>query len=179
MKISNSRLYIMDYSFRLATYDDCERLSIIKKSVWNTTYRGIYKDETLDNFDVKIQTEKFKKMVDSDTFLYVIELNDTIIGYFSYGKPFHQYMDYEIEFGLLYILEEYQGRGIGSSVFIFVKDKLSNLNIDKFYLCCNKYNKKAQNFYEKMGGKVIHVDNDNIDNERTQIYYEYKISKNI
>ena len=47
------------------------------------------------------QTEKFKRMVDSETQLYVIETEKEIIGYFAFGKPYHQYEDYQIEFSLL------------------------------------------------------------------------------
>lgn len=57
----------MEYKFRLAEHKDCERISYLKKTIWGTTYRGIYKDELLDNFDLEKQTEKFKRMVDSET----------------------------------------------------------------------------------------------------------------
>ena len=33
--------------------------------------------------------------------------------------------------------------------------------VNKFYLCCNKYNYTAQKFYEKMGGTIIGEDMDN------------------
>ena len=165
----------MDYNFRLAKHDDCERIANIKKEVWNTTYRGIYKDEILDNFDVSKQTEKFKRMVDSETQLYVIETQDRIIGYFAYGKPFKQYGEYKIEFELLYILKEYQGKGIGTTVFDFVKKKIAEMDIDRFYLCCNKYNYNAQKLYEKMGGKIVHIDEDGSEKDRVQVIYEYEL----
>ncbi len=167
----------MEYKFRLAEHKDCERISYLKKTIWGTTYRGIYKDELLDNFDLEKQTEKFKRMVDSETQLYVIETEKEIIGYFAFGKPYHQYEDYQIEFSLLYILKEYQGKGIGSSVFKFVEDKIEKMAIDKFYLCCNKYNYNAQKMYEKMGGKIIKIDEDDSEKDRVQIYYEYDLKK--
>ena len=165
----------MNYSFRIAEHSDCSKIANLKKIVWNTTYRGIYKDELLDNFDIEKQTEKFEKMVDSETNLYVVECNDDIIGYFSFGKPFHPYKNYEIEFGLLYLLKEYQGRGIGTSVFKFVRDEIRKMGVDKFYLCCNKYNYNAQKFYEKMGGIIVHIDSDDTEKDRVQIYYEYRV----
>ena len=165
----------MEFSFRKAEHSDCYILANIKKEVWNTTYRGIYNDELLDNFDTNKQTDKFKKMVDSKTNLYVVESNNKIIGYFSFGKPYHPYSDYEIEFGLLYLLKEYQVNGIGTAIFKFVKDEIKKMGVNKFYLCCNKYNYNAQKFYEKMGGVIVHIDPDDIEKDRIQIYYEYKI----
>lgn len=49
--------------------------------------------------------------------------------------------------------------------------------IDKFYLCCNKYNYNAQKMYEKMGGKIIKIDEDDSEKDRVQIYYEYDLKK--
>ena len=43
----------MDYIIRLATEKDCVELSKLKQRVWNETYRGIYSDEKIDNYDFK------------------------------------------------------------------------------------------------------------------------------
>ena len=165
----------MNCNFRLAKYDDANDIALIKRSVWNTTYRGIYADELIDGFDLDKHTEKFKRMIDSGTYLYVVEIDNKLIGYFAFGKPFHQYEDYEMELSLLYLLGEYQGKGIGTKVFNFIKDRIKELGINRFYLCCNKYNYNSQKFYEKMGGKIIHIDEDDSLKDRVQIYYEYEI----
>ena len=35
-------------SYRKATLDDCYSIAELKGIVWNTTYKGIYSDETLN-----------------------------------------------------------------------------------------------------------------------------------
>lgn len=43
------------------------------------------------------------------------------------------------------------------------------------FVCCNKYNVPAQKFYERMGGSIIHIDDDNEDMSIPQIKFLYKI----
>jgi len=171
----------MDYEFRLATIDECDELSKIKREVWETTYRGIYPDSKLDNYDYNAQTNKFKQIVNhEDVYLYVIVIKDKIVGYFDYGKPvFRPYKDYEQEIGLLYLLKEYQSQGIGKKVFFFASNKIKEKGYNKFFISCNKYNYNAQIFYEKMGGKVIEIDKDNNDGSIPQIRYHYDVIKKI
>ena len=42
---------LMDYIIRLATKEDCEGLAKLKRIVWESTYRGIYPDFKLDNYN--------------------------------------------------------------------------------------------------------------------------------
>ena len=44
---------------RNARRDECRELAKIKGEVWNTTYRGIYADTALDNYDVEKNTHIF------------------------------------------------------------------------------------------------------------------------
>ena len=80
----------------------CGKLAIIKKKVWNTTYRGIYNNDELDNYDYKYHENKFLNKI-NDT--YVIFEDEEIIGYFSFGKPKYEYKDYKYCLNSLYILK--------------------------------------------------------------------------
>ena len=167
----------MEYELRLATILDCYKLAKIKKEVWETTYRGIYPDSKIDNYDYNIQTNKFKQMVNNkDIYLYIIMVDNKIIGYFDYGKPVSRpYKDYKQEIGLLYLLKKYQNKGLGKEIFMFAKRKIKENGYNNFFVSCNKYNYKAQKFYEKMGGKIINIDKDNKDRSLPQIKYHFDI----
>jgi hypothetical protein len=41
-----------DIVYRKATIEDCYSIAELKGIVWNTTYKGIYPDERLMNYDV-------------------------------------------------------------------------------------------------------------------------------
>ena len=166
----------MNYKIRLATIDDCEALARLKHDVWKTTYTGIYDDKKINEFDYEKHKGKFMTIVNKpDVYLYVVEDNGKLIGYMDYGVPFRPLGDYEQEIGLLYVSKEYQGKGIGRELFNLAYNKIKEAGYKEFFISCNKYNYPAQKFYEKMGGEIIKIDEDNEDKTIPQVHFLYKI----
>lgn len=161
---------------RKAFIKDCEELSKIKRQVWETTYRGIYPNDKLDNYDYEKQEHKFKDMVNNpDINLYVVLKSEKIIGYMSEGKPVRPFKNYKQEIGLLYLLKEYQGKGIGRKLFDLAYESIKSKGHKEFFISCNKYNYSSQIFYKKMGGKIVQIDADNIDKSIPQVKFYYDI----
>ena len=53
------------YEIRKANYSDCQNLSLLKREIWETTYRGIYPDEKINNYNYAENEIKFKKIIDN------------------------------------------------------------------------------------------------------------------
>ena len=107
--------------------------------------------------------------------LYVAKLDGEIVGYMAIGKtPRRPNLERE-EIVLLYVLKNYQGFGIGKQFFNFAKDQLQQKNPDYFYVFCNKYNQPALSFYQRMGCKILNIDEDNQDKSipQTKLIYYY------
>ena len=51
------------YEIRKANYSDCQKLSLLKREIWETTYRGIYPDEKINNYNYAENEIKFKKII--------------------------------------------------------------------------------------------------------------------
>ncbi len=164
----------MSLSIALATEEMCIDLAKIKHRVWQSTYKNIYPKQTLDNFNIEHHANKFKNMILSKNLeLFVAIVDDKIVGYTAIGKsPRRQNLDF-FELVLLYVLQEFQGQGIGKKLFDFAKEKLYKLNQKHFMIYCNKYNTKAHNFYKKMGCKIIEIEPDNPDKSLPQIKFIY------
>ena len=168
----------MEYIIREATIDDIDELSKLKKVLWSQTYRGIYNDDLIDNFDYEKHKNKFLKIInDPNVKLYVVEYDGKLIGYMDYGVPYRPYKDYEQEIGLLYLLSEYQRNGIGTRLFNLGSNGIKENGYDEFFISCNKYNLKAQEFYKKMGGTIVNIDEDMEDKSCPQITFLYKIKR--
>ncbi len=166
----------MSYLIRLANINDSDELSKLKQMVWNETYRGIYSDEKIDNYDYKNNSIKFLNIInDPNVELYVVEDNNKLVGYMDCGIPYRSYKDYKQEIGLLYLLKEYQRQGIGRELFNIGLNRIKEKGFNEFFISCNKYNIKAQEFYKKMGGVIDHIDDDNIDKSIPQVKFIYKI----
>ena len=166
----------MEYIIRLAKLEDCHELSRLKHQVWDETYRGIYPDEKIDNFDYDKHEEKFKNIVNNpDIELYVVESNNELVGYMDCGVPLRPYKDYKQEIGLLYLLRKCQKTGLGKKLFNMGYDIIKNNGYNEFFISCNKYNINAQEFYKVMGGELVEIDEDNIDKSIPQVKFVYKI----
>ena len=50
-----------DITYRIAITKDCYAIAKLKGEVRNTTYRGIYSDEALDNYDIERNKQTFEK----------------------------------------------------------------------------------------------------------------------
>lgn len=161
---------------RKANLDDCIKLSELKKQVWSTTYNDIYPEKKLREFDIEKNSEKFKNIINNpDINLFALCCDNNIIGYMSCGSLYKPFKDYKQEIGLLYILQEYKGLGLGKQLFLKAFDIIKNKGYKEFIISCNKYNFNAQKFYKKMGGEEIHTDEDNEDKSMPQIVFLYKI----
>jgi len=154
---------------------DCYEIAKLKGEVWHTTYRGIYSHDTLANYDVERNERTFAGIVNNSKMsLNVATDAGKIIGFISCGEPYRPYLHYEQDIGLLYILQEYQGLGVGKTLFSIAKNQIITNGYNEFFVSVNKYNQKAIDFYISMGGVVIHVDEDMEDKRAAQMKLFYR-----
>lgn len=166
----------MEYNIRKATKDDVKNLSILKQKVWDETYRGIYSDDIIDNFDYEKSEENFKSIINNKKIsFYVVEINEELVGYMDVGVPIRKFDNYEQEIGLLYLRKDFQKMGIGKELFALGYNEIKNNGYNKFFISCNKYNTNARKFYEKMGGQLVAEDDDNENKRIVQVKYHYDV----
>lgn len=166
----------MNVDIRLAKNDEVLEIAKVKQQCWATTYRGIYDDDIIDNFNYDKTANTFSSIInDEDSDLYVAVVDDKIVGFMSCGKIMHAFSDYEAELGMLYILEDYRGQGIGTMCFQLAYSNMKRRGLDKFVVSANKYNEKARNFYKKMGGLEVYVDEDMDDRRNVQAKYHFDL----
>lgn len=145
-----------DISYRKATIEDCFPIAELKGIVWNTTYRGIYPDESLDGYDVGKNALIIQKIVNNPEIeIYVAEDKGKIVGFMTCGKPYKPFRHYEQEIGLLYILKEYQRQGIGRGFFDVARKQVKENGYKEFIVSVNSQNSNAIQFYRSMGGEAI------------------------
>ncbi len=65
----------MDYEIRLANQNDIKNLAKLKQKTWGETYRGIYADDIIDNFDYEKAEKSFQSIIENENIsLYVVEM---------------------------------------------------------------------------------------------------------
>ena len=156
--------------FELATEDDAKTIIELRKRIWATTYRGLYSDSMIDDFDYAWHLEKELQRIRHPQYrVYRIVKDDCNIGYLSTRKTD------VVMLQSLYVLEEYQHQGIGRLAFDFVKQYCKENEADSFVCHCLPENWNARKFYDKMGGKVIGEDMDNEESWMNSVIYQFEV----
>ena len=101
-----------DSMFVEAAKEDVPEIIALRHQIWGTTYRGIYPDDMIDNFDWAWHQEKELLRINDPAYsVYLLQKDDQNIGYLTISRTDG------IVLQSLYILSEYQRQGIGRAAF--------------------------------------------------------------
>ncbi|PGB01576.1 GNAT family N-acetyltransferase [Bacillus toyonensis] len=120
----------------LAEANELSELALHSKATWNYSEEFILACKE----DLTITEEYIK-----DNFVYVLENDDTKIGFFSF-------LCNENALDFLYIHPRYKGKGYGKILWKFVIEKANELGIKSFTIDSDP---NAKGYYLKMGAKLI------------------------
>lgn len=155
--------------FISATENDAVTIINLRKQIWATTYRGIYPDSMINQFDYAWHMDKeLGRICNPEYAVYLIKKGNFNIGYLTIRKTD------KVVLQSLYILEEYQHQGIGKLAFKFVNKYCEDNGADSFICHCVPENWNARLFYEKMGGKIIGEDLDNEESWMNSVIYRFE-----
>ncbi len=139
---------------RRAAAIDARLLAQTRQIVWKETYRGIYPDAMMDDYDLECYTNRDAgRIADSNHHFYLFMEGAECVGYFSYGPcNFGPYKDFDLCLNNLYVRREFKGRGLGKLAFAHIRAYCWEQGIPKFFCGCNYHNTSAMGFYAYMGG---------------------------
>lgn len=140
---------------RAARLEDAKGIAIVHVDSWRTTYKNIIPDSFLDKLSYERREQLWMKNISNGHVFVAENKNGEIIGFSSGGKERSgKYGGYEGELSAIYLLKEYQGKGIGRSLARPVISRLIELGFESMLVLVLEDN-KAKYFYEALGGKVI------------------------
>ena len=146
-----------DSMFVEAAKEDVPEIIALRHQIWGTTYRGIYPDDMIDNFDWAWHQEK-----------ELLRIKDyQNIGYLTMSRTDGVILQ------SLYILSEHQRQGIGRAAFDFIRAYCREHGAKSFTCHCVPENLNARAFYEKMGGEVIGADLANEEAWQNSVTYRF------
>ena len=134
MQIEEATLEHIDDVYKII----CE---LEKRPIDKEQFRTIYEDNLKDN-----------------NVYYLIALDDSkVIGFASLhiGKLLH-HSSRVGEIQEIVVTRNYQGRGIGTALYISLKNIARKNNCSQLEVCCNLKRKKTHDFYLKQGMRQTH-----------------------
>ena len=143
---------------RKATIQDVPEVCKMHVDSWCETYKGIISKDYLDSLKSNLDARIKKYQNDFyERYMIVATINDEIVGFSQlvFSNKFSSDLDVDCEIGGLYVKNGFKGKGIGTKLFNYIKEKFTQDNKKLMVVWCLKENHNAINFYTKMGGKVI------------------------
>jgi len=168
---------------REAKIQDSAAIARVHIDSWRTTYKGIVSDNYLSamSFPKRKQNwEEFFQDTDHLQFAFVAEVeNDQIIGFASGGVNRNETTDYQGELYAIYILREYQGKGIGRQLTEAIAKRLFQEGKRSMWVWVLERN-PACRFYESLGGKRVYQKEIDIgDKTLIEVAYGWSDIKNL
>lgn len=143
------------YEFRYSTIEDGAGIYNVQKSTWLSTYPnpeyGISQSAIEQRIvgsdkEVEARIERWNQSARNGD-IYLATFNNLVVGFSS---PFFDLENNQARLGGLYILQDHQGRGLGSKLIAHAFDFHQGKDI---YLHATSYNTGAIKFYESHGFK--------------------------
>jgi len=135
-----------NFRFRKANIQDSPGLAYVHVHSWRTTYKGIVSENYLQSLSIEEREQKWVQILSGTHHTYVGELDDgKIIGFVSFGKE--RSGEYEGELYAIYLLEEYQGKGIGKELLEIAATGLKEQGYNSMWIWVLKENPSKHFYY--------------------------------
>ena len=144
------------FIIRKAGIEDVPQIAEVHVESWQKSFRGIAPQKYLNDLSVEKREKAFnERFFDKDYLMFVAETEENkIVGFADFGKGRDDQPKYERELYAIYLLPEFQGKGIGGELFKKGVKKMLAEGYTSMYLQALEIS-PYRKFYEKMGGKVI------------------------
>jgi ribosomal protein S18 acetylase RimI-like enzyme len=150
-------------SIRIATPGDASAIGRVHVVCLHETYTGLMPSDWLAVRTIEERTAQWQRVLDepaacSTIAIFKAEYEGEICGFASCGQQrmeFLNEMGFAGEVSAIYVLQRFQGRGIGRALMRCLALALSEDDICAAALWCLRDNTPARRFYEKIGGEFL------------------------
>lgn len=142
---------------REAKKSDAANIARVQVDVWRMTYTGIVPDSYLASLNYEKKERRWRQILEQgkSDFAFVAEIEDEqIVGFASAGKNQDSDLNFAGELHTIYLLENYQRRGIGKLLVKAVAKRFARQEISSMLLWVLAEN-PFRAFYESLGGKYV------------------------
>lgn len=167
---------------REANLSDAFSIAKVNVDTWRTTYKGTVSDEYLNELSFHKMEKKWTNFINNSSrdkkYIFVADDDENgVIGFASCGIEREIVNSSNGELYAIYIMEDYQNRGIGRLLFNCVVKKLEELKFNFMLIWALEDNHEACQFYELMGGKKVKQKYIKIGSDTfNEVAYEWKVN---
>ena len=145
-------------TIRAATPGDAEAIARVYVETWHATYADLVPDRVLIKMSrhhhARIWSRTISRHGAAEAVMVAEEAGAEVVGFGSCGQARRPNPPYEGEIYTLYVLQDYQGEGIGKRLLDALFQRLLQSGMDSALIWVLAQN-PARFFYEAMGGKRV------------------------
>ncbi len=141
-------------SIRAATEHDAVEISHVHVDSWRTTYAGIVPDEYLATLNEAERVPLWREWLTRDVQVYIADLDGEVVGFVSGGAIREPVQSYDAELFAIYLLQQAQGRGIGTALLRELAGSLTSKGFTSMVVWVLERNPSRQ-FYVKTGAQLV------------------------
>lgn len=144
---------------REATLFDAAGIAKVHVDSWRTTYKNILPDDYLEKLSYEQRTELWIRNISKEgNYVFVAEDDGgQIIGFTDGGKGEENNIENSGDLTTIYILEEFQGMGIGKKLLQKIFETFEKLQFNTIFVEVLEEN-KSKYFYEALGAELFQTE---------------------
>jgi L-amino acid N-acyltransferase YncA len=142
---------------RKARPSDAPAIARVHVDSWKTTYAGIVPEEVLAQLSYDGRADRWNEILADATgdFVFVAETEEgRVVGFVCGGKERSSDAVYQGEVSAIYLLEAYQGKGIGRRLIAAAAQELLARGFRRMLVWVLDAN-PSRGFYEALGGRKV------------------------
>lgn len=140
---------------RTAETADAAGVAAVHDAAWMEAYRGIIPGPHLERMVQRRGPRWWENAIARGSRIVVLDFDDRIAGYASYGRNRAVSLPYRGEIFELYLNPEHQGLGFGRRLFDAASRELANHGLTSVVVWSLADNERAIGFYGKLGGLMV------------------------
>ncbi|TGL22545.1 GNAT family N-acetyltransferase [Leptospira yanagawae] len=139
----------MELTIRKADISESQRIKSVLSTTWAETYKGIFSSDVIEKITSDWHSiRNITGQIESNDVIFQVALIGTnLIGLIT----LYQINSESFQLGRLYVLKEFQREGIGEKLFAKSLLILREKNVKRILVEIEKENRKAIDFYHKIG----------------------------
>ncbi len=142
-------------TIRRARLSDAQDIAEVHDAAWREAYLGIIPGSELEKMIQRRGARWWRSAIERGSRLCVLDFDEVIGGYVSYGRNRLPHMAQRGEIFELYLAPEFQGLGFGRRLFEAARHDLQQNGLDAFVVWALSDNARAVDFYKHLGGRYV------------------------
>lgn len=140
---------------RRARAEDAAEIADVHDAAWRDAYRGLIPGRELEKMIARRGPRWWRQAIARGSRLLVLEFDEAIAGYATYGRNRVPTLPFQGEIFELYLAPEFQGLGYGRRLFQAARRDLADHGFNSLVVWALAENERAAAFYEHLGGRIV------------------------